>query len=210
MKPDLIHTKKPTRKRKAASKTEKLGVFEGYLKGKLLLASAALQQGGFAQSVIFMCEHDENGAVGFIVNRQAENITARQIYRQMQIDAHSAQFPIGIGGPVEGQRGFIIHTPDYTSKETVPCGALSVTFSTNILQDIAAEKGPAQFRMVLGYSGWGSTQLEAEIQQGSWLVSPYFSALVFDSTKDSGADWRRAMKHIGVDPVFLAAESWSV
>jgi putative transcriptional regulator len=176
------------------------------LTGKLLLAMPGMTDPRFEKSVIFMCAHSGDGAMGLIVNRPAQDITFLQLLSQLSISARGdVPVPqVHLGGPVEHGRGFVLHSDDYTGNDAtlaVP-GGFGMTATLDVLEDIAQGEGPAACLLALGYSGWGPGQLEGEMTQNAWLVADASSALIFDS--DSDGKWAAALSAMGIDPVTLS------
>jgi putative transcriptional regulator len=172
----------------------------GSLAGHLLIATPVVQDSCFARSVIYMCAHNEAGAMGIIVNYPVENIHIKEIFEQLDIDsqAQAKNFPIHFGGPVESNRGFVVHSADYSTEESLfEKDGIAVTASINVLQELAEGKGPSQGMLVLGYAGWSPGQLESEIETGSWIVVPASAKLVFDTDNDT--KWNVAVSTLGID-----------
>ena len=161
------------------------------LKNYFLLAMPGLNDPNFAQSVVYICEHSADGAMGLIIN-QPLNIPAKAIYDQLDLsygDEYGSAL-IFDGGPVQRDRGFILHpTVDKQWESTVEIAAdISLTASKDILSDIAVGNGPENALITLGYSSWAAGQLEEELTQNSWLTIPADSAIIFhtDSAKRAG------------------------
>lgn len=172
----------------------------GSLAGHLLIATPAIQESCFARSVIYLCAHNEAGAMGVIVNYPVENIHIDDILEQLDIDTTPLHkdFPIHFGGPVESNRGFIIHSGECAAEESlISQDGISVTASISLLQQIASGNGPKQGMLVLGYAGWAPGQLESEIEAGSWIVVPATRQLVFDT--DNETKWNGAVSALGID-----------
>lgn len=173
---------------------------DGYLTGQLLIATPALSDGCFDRSVIYMCEHNENGAMGVIVNHPIANIRLGEILQALSLPAQGGigDLPVYFGGPVESHRGFVLHSADKLLEDSV-IGADGITLTANIgmLKGIAEGEGPRKSFLVLGYAGWSPGQLEAEIESGSWITAPATSALVFDAENDT--KWTGAAATLGVN-----------
>jgi putative transcriptional regulator len=172
----------------------------GYFEGQLLIATPSLTGSCFSRSVIYMCQHNEEGAMGLIINQKLETLDAKKIFEQFSIQLPKSKraFPVFFGGPVDMVRGFVLHTADYSNKDTFPINEeLALTSSTEILQDIVDGKGPKKSLLALGYSGWGAMQLEKEIEENSWFTVPPSLDLIFDSENES--KWQRAADSVGVD-----------
>ena len=171
------------------------------LAGQLLIASPSIQESCFARSVVYLCAHNEGGAMGVIVNSPVENLNIREIFDQLDIDADKQMrdLPIHFGGPVEANRGFVVHSADEQSaQETLICkNGVAVTSSISVLQALAAGKGPSKGMLVLGYAGWSPGQLESEIETGSWILVPATKQLVFDTKNEF--KWDVAVSALGID-----------
>jgi putative transcriptional regulator len=183
------------------------GAAQGYLTGQLLIAMPTMMDPRFQRTVIFMCAHDERGAMGLVLNRLIEALTFPELLKQLGIDnAETSERPIHFGGPVDMGRGFVLHTDDYNQDGTVSVKpGYSVTATVDILHAMAKGKGPAECLLALGYAGWGPGQLDDEIQANGWLHAPADPSLVFDP--DLASKWERAMAKIGVDLSVLSGEA---
>ena len=173
---------------------------KGSLAGQLLVATPLVQDSCFSHSVIYLCSHNDEGAMGMMVNYPVENVEMKDILDQLEIDSQIKlrEFPIHFGGPVEANRGFVVHTADYTSRESlIESNGIVVTANVSILQELAQGKGPDQGMLVLGYAGWSAGQLESEIESGSWIVVPATKKLVFDT--DNEIKWNVAVATLGFD-----------
>ena len=177
------------------------------LAGKLLIAMPDMSDPRFAKAVIYMCAHSQEGGMGLIINRPKPEIGFHALLEQLEI-------PLGVnvrapdifyGGPVEQQRGFVLHSADYACED----GTLNVdprirmTATLQVLEDIAQGKGPSVALLALGYAGWGPGQLEYEIGQNGWLTCAPTEKLVFGTPND--AKWSEALKLMGIDPLLLSA-----
>jgi putative transcriptional regulator len=183
------------------------GSTEGYLTGQLLIAMPTMMDPRFQRTVIFMCAHDERGAMGLVLNRLIEALTFPELLKQLGIDnAETEERPIHFGGPVDMGRGFVLHSDDYNQDGTVPVKpGYSVTATVDILHAMAKGDGPQNCLLALGYAGWGPGQLDDEIQANGWLHAPADPKLVFDPDLES--KWERAMAKIGVDLTVLSGEA---
>lgn len=180
------------------------------LTGKLLIAMPGMGDVRFEHSVVFMCSHTDQGAMGLIINKPAGDVTLADLLEQLDITADTPDHqkaPVHFGGPVEGARGFVLHSPEYDSPlhSMKVSDQFSMTATLDILEDIASGQGPAQALMMLGYAGWGPGQLESEISMNGWLTVDGDAALVFGV--DDGAKWTAALKLLGVDPLGLSASA---
>lgn len=185
-----------------------------YLAGKLLLAMPSMTDPRFFRSVIFMCAHDENGAMGLVVNNLHRGVEFDNIMEQLGVtsDIEIQDLPDNIeimdGGPVEGTRGFLLHSSDFSQKDTIKIDdQFSVTGTVDALKEVAQGKGPGDKLFMLGHAGWGAGQLEDEIQRNSWLVAEPDPEIIFKALHDE--KWFRAMNSIGVDPAMLSATAGS-
>ncbi|MEZ5924484.1 MAG: YqgE/AlgH family protein [Hyphomicrobiaceae bacterium] len=187
-----------------------------YLDGQLLIAMPSMTDRRFQRSVIFMCAHSSDGAMGLIINQRAKNIGFADLLSQLDllpdesdesIEERLESMIVHIGGPVESGRGFVLHSSDYFIKEaTLGIGnGMCLTATMDILRAIAAGKGPRQAMLALGYSGWAAGQLEGEIQSNGWLHGPSDPELVFELDLDQKYD--QALLNIGVNPLHLVADS---
>lgn len=176
------------------------GKGDGYLGGQLLVATPVVQDSCFAKSVIFVCAHNASGAMGVIVNSPMENIAIRDVFEQLEIDIGAAMkdMPVHFGGPVDANRGFVLHTGDYRLEGSViEHDQLVLTANIEVLRDVAKGGGPLQSILMLGYAGWAPGQLESEIEIGSWIVVPATTELVFQ--KDNEIKCHLAAASLGVD-----------
>lgn len=173
---------------------------DGYLTGQLLIAMPGMQDARFARTVVYICAHNEDGAMGLVVNRLVGAITFPDLLRQMNIEPTelTEEIRIHFGGPVESGRGFVLHSCDYLQEGSLNVdGAVALTATVDILRDIAAGLGPRNRLMALGYAGWGPGQLDFEIQANGWLHTEANENLVFGEDLDS--KWERAIQTLGVD-----------
>lgn len=177
----------------------------GYLTGQLLVATPVIDSGCFQKSVIYVFAHSNEGAMGVIINQPLELVNYGALIEgmDMPLDAMTRQVPVYFGGPVERARGFVIHSTDYDREfSLMRSGDLAVTASSTILQDMAVGRGPKKAALTVGYAGWTPGQLEAEIEQNSWITVPATPELVFDTEND--LKWATASKSLGVDMAFFS------
>jgi len=170
------------------------------LRGQLLIATNALDGSFFEKSVVYICAHDETGAMGVAINRAMGDVKCSDILEQLSVEAEQIRFDASVylGGPVDATRGFIIHTSDYECDGTNPVrDNISVTGTVDILKDIAFGKGPGKSLVALGYSGWSAGQLEKEIIENSWFSAPANEDLLFHMKNDE--KWEATSKLIGVN-----------
>ena len=176
------------------------------LTGQLLIAMPQMEDPRFARSVVFMCAHNADGAMGLVVNKAVEQPSMGELLRQLGIDGEGfAARRVHFGGPVEAGRGFVLHSTDYTEQATLVVGRIGLTATMDILRAIGRGEGPRQSLFALGYAGWGPGQLDAEIQANGWLTAPSDDALLFEDGNED--KWRRAIGTLGVDPFSISGES---
>ena len=178
-----------------------------FLDGQMLIAMPGMQDPRFSRSLVYLCAHSSDGAMGLIVNKCAEDLVWKDLFQKLDIPVKSdvGPRPVHYGGPVETGRGFVLHTPDYHSEDatvTVDDGT-SMTTTVDILQALAAGDGPGRAIVTLGYAGWAPGQLESELQMNGWLLCNADADLVFGDNND--AKWDQALFKIGVDPALLGA-----
>jgi putative transcriptional regulator len=170
------------------------------LEGQLLIATPLLRESCFERSVIYVCSHDESGAIGIIINHVFSNLDCSDIIGQQNDKALHLKLksPVYFGGPVQSSRGFILHTNDYTGANTTTLSQnLSITSDIDTLNDIQSGKGPKKSIIALGHAGWGAGQLEAEIMSNSWLNVPANENLIFDT--ENQLKWDASAKMLGVN-----------
>jgi putative transcriptional regulator len=178
---------------------------ETSLTGQVLIAMPSMADPRFAQSVIFVCAHSADGAMGIVVNRPLASPDFEDLLRQLGVDPLPPARTIRMcaGGPVDNARGFVLHTTDWTTEGSLQVDdRLALTASLDILKAIATGGGPKQGVLALGYAGWGPGQLDAEIQQNAWLSAPADLPVLFDGDDDT--KWRRALAALHVDPLLLS------
>jgi putative transcriptional regulator len=179
-----------------------------YLGGQLLIAMPSMQDPRFARSVICLCAHSAEGAMGIVLNKPLDNLTFDDLLKQLGLEPLPPQRRIRLlaGGPVDGGRGFVLHTTDWHTDGSLKVnGEVALTASIDILKAIAGGGGPRQGILALGYAGWGPGQLEEEIQRNAWLIVTPDEALLFDPDHDS--KWRQALAKLKVDPMLLSGAS---
>ena len=178
---------------------------ETSLVGQLLIAMPGMSDPRFARTVIYMCAHSAEGAMGLVVNRALEQISLAELLQQLEIDATAVDDKIAVnfGGPVETGRGFVLHSPDYMREGTlVVTAGVSLTATIDILKAIASGNGPRRHLLALGYAGWGPGQLDSEILANGWLHVDADEELVFGAALDQ--KWDRAMAKLGINPMLLS------
>ncbi len=175
------------------------------LTGQILIAMPELSDPNFARSVIYLCAHTPEGAMGIMLNRPLEQPSFADLLRQLDIAPLPPARHIRLcsGGPVDHARGFVLHTADWTDEASLRVDErLALTASLDILKAIAGGAGPRQGLLALGYVGWGPGQLDQEFQQNAWLSAPADEALLFDA--DHETKWRRALAKLRIDPLLLS------
>jgi putative transcriptional regulator len=182
---------------------------ESFLEGKLLIALPGMNDERFAQSVIYMCAHSANGAMGIVINKPIPGLTFAEVMKQSDIETKDspAELPILYGGPVETGRGFVLHSGDYDgSDSTLPVSEdISLTATLDILRAIAEGRGPRQVLFALGYAGWAPGQGESEFQTNGWLHCEADPGLVFGVSPQ--AKWQAALQRLGVGPSGLVSDA---
>jgi putative transcriptional regulator len=175
------------------------------LKGQFLMAMPGMADPNFLQTVTCLCEHNDNGAMGLIINRHHPTLTAGDIFDELNIpcsqDAES--IPIFIGGPVHMDELFILHGPpfDWDACLNITPG-VGLSNTPDIFEAIAGGAGPQAHLICLGCAGWGPGQLEHEIKQNAWLTAPIFEKNIFEVPIDDR--WQEAMRNMGIDPALLS------
>ncbi len=188
----------------------------GYLDGQLLIAMPVMDDERFARSVIYLCAHSSEGAMGIIVNRPAGSIDFPQLLVQLDIinkadqiklPGSAEEMKVLKGGPVDTGRGFVLHSSDFFIKDaTLPIDdGICLTATLDILKAIAAGAGPKHAILALGYAGWAPGQLENEIQHNGWLHCPADPDLIFG--RDAEDKYQRALDKIGIDLAMLSNEA---
>jgi putative transcriptional regulator len=187
-----------------------------YFDGQMLIAMPGIGDPRFERTVIFVCVHSADGAMGLVVNRAAGQMTFPELLQrldllpkdeQIRLPPQALSMKVQIGGPVESARGFVLHTSDYhVSDSTLAIdNGLGLTATLDVLRAIAAGRGPRQALLALGYAGWGPGQLEREIQHNGWLNCETDETLLFDT--DLEAKYELALRKLGIDPSMLTSYS---
>lgn len=190
------------------------------LEGQLLIAMPRMSDRRFQRSVIYLCAHSDQGAMGLIVNQNAEHIDFPDLLERLglvgeiftgsgtiELPDELLDIPVHVGGPVDSGRGFVLHSSDYFVQDsTLPIlDGVCLTATLDILRAMATGKGPKHTLLALGYAGWSPGQLESEIQANGWLHCPADMELIFDT--DNESKYARAMAKIGIDPSHLVADA---
>jgi len=169
------------------------------LAGRLLVASSKLQDIYFARTVIYVCVHNITGAMGIIINNPISNLNISDIMEQVGIEEKfHRDVQIHSGGPLEGNRGFILHSDDFIAAGSIYQGdGITVTCNAEVLKEIANGKGPSKSLLALGYAGWGIGQLESEIESGAWMIVPADKDIIFGDNNEK--KWQTAINSLGFD-----------
>ncbi len=192
------------------------GTESPYLDGQILVAMPGMMEEHFARSVIYVCAHSAEGAMGIVLNRPAANVNMPDLLVQLEIvpEVERIRLPqkvgnmqVLMGGPVETSRGFVLHSPDFhLTQSTLPIDdGICLTATIDILRAIAAGRGPENAVLALGYAGWGAGQLEMELQANGWLNTPADAELVFNTAAD--VRYEMALRRIGIEPAMLSMEA---
>ncbi|SEK60266.1 putative transcriptional regulator [Roseovarius nanhaiticus] len=175
--------------------------------GRMLIAMPGMADPRFEQSLIFVCAHSDEGAMGLVVNKMADDLKLADLLEQLEIEASpgARRMPIHFGGPVESARGFVLHDAGYASSISSldVDGTFAMTATVDILEDMAAGAGPDAALIALGYAGWGPGQLEDEIADNGWLICDASAKLVFGTRPED--KWTAALATLGISPLALSA-----
>lgn len=175
------------------------------LKGKILIATPDMRDPRFVKSVIYICAHDTDHAMGLIINKAKGTLVVSDLLEQIGIDGdvRVADTPVLAGGPVDIDRGFVLHSPDYLSTSSLCLTAtLRLTATKDILESFVSDNAPSRAMLAVGYAGWGGGQIERELQDNAWIVTEGTEALIFDTDMES--KWTKALAQLGVTPEILS------
>jgi putative transcriptional regulator len=180
----------------------------GFFSGQLLIAMPGISDPRFERALILVCAHDREHAMGLTLNSPVEGLTVPDLLGKLGIEATIRLPPdlVLMGGPVELDRGFVLHTADYRSEHSLDVGGgVALTATREVLEAMASghNRAPLKSLLALGYAGWGAGQLEEEIKQNVWLTCEADDELIFDH--DYGKKWSRALAKLGVDPERLSS-----
>lgn len=170
------------------------------LTGKLLVAAPSMMDPRFRGTVIYMCQHSPNGALGLILNREMATVPGAAIVDQFELEteARQGEYRVIWGGPVEYGRGFVLHSTDYLREDSVVVDdGVALTTDSQILVDMLEGNGPKRSLLALGYAGWAAGQLESELMRDDWITVPGDAEFVF--TEDAEGMWDAAMMRLGID-----------
>jgi putative transcriptional regulator len=175
--------------------------------GRLLVAMPGIGDPRFDHTVIMMCSHDAQHAMGVVVNKPKEELTISDVLDHLGLKVQSGgDRSVLDGGPVRPDRGFVLHSDDFTAREGTQAVApgIRLTATRDVLEAVARESAPERFVLALGCSSWGAGQLEEELKRNAWLVVDFDDAIVFDDNHDD--KWTRAIKTLGFDPTQLMGD----
>lgn len=183
---------------------------EGYLTGQILIAMPSMSDPRFARSVIYLCAHNAEGAMGLVLNRLIDSITFKDLLEELKVEEEpvekDAAPAIHFGGPVETGRGFVLHSVDYVGPDSMTLsGKFALTATVDILKAIAAGTGPQRHLLALGYAGWGPGQLDGELHENAWLSVDADPDLVFSVALTE--KWDRALAKLGIDASLLSSDA---
>ena len=188
---------------------------QDFLTGQLLIAMPNMGDPRFEHAVIFMCSHNEDHAMGVIVNKPLNNMELSDLLEQLEIDQHddAKNLPVYFGGPVQTERGAVLHTLDYNLETTVRLSdTVGITATKDVLIDIAGKApnrpAPRRFMLAVGHAGWASGQLEQEIAMNAWVHCDADEAIIFDGAENES--WKRALSKLGVTSAMLSPEWASI
>ncbi len=194
-----------------------MGSSQQFYGGQFLIAMPGMMDPRFDQTVIYMCAHTEEGAMGLVINRPADDLDVGRLLVKLGIIDEAAaaielpealrRQPVLVGGPVEPTRGFVLHSTDYFRPEgTLPISErVGLTATLEILQDMAQGRGPEHALLALGYAGWAPGQLEGEIAQNAWLTCEADEEILFSTPLEKR--YEKALAKLGIDPGFLSADA---
>lgn len=178
------------------------------LTGQFLIAMPGMGDPRFANSVVYMCEHSDEGSMGLIINKPTKELKFTDLLEQLSIsaDVDVDEMHIHYGGPVEMARGFVLHSGEYHCDGITMNvnNQLGMTATMDVIKDIAAGNGPKQAFLALGYAGWAPNQLEDELMQNGWLTCDADDAIIFET--DNDRKWMAALDVLGIDPLLLSAK----
>ena len=180
------------------------------LTGRLLIATPDMGDGRFKSAVIYICSHDRSGAMGIVINKQmiksggALQLSDMLANIGIEGDVRVADTPVLEGGPVDIDRGFVLHSADYFKQETSLklSNTLSLTSTKDILEALVRDEAPEKAMLAVGYSGWGAGQIERELQDNAWIVADADETIIFDT--DLEGKWAKALASLGIRPEMLS------
>jgi putative transcriptional regulator len=178
-----------------------------WLNGQLLIAMPGMQDPRFEHTVLYMCTHSADGAMGLIINRTFGEIRFADLMDQLGIEGPvPCDRPVHFGGPVDCSRGFVLHSAEFQSDQTLTVDDnVALTATKDILRALVQGTGPHEAIFALGYASWYAGQLDTEIQSNAWLTAPAHHDLIFDTDLDT--KWERAIARLGFDPAMLSGDA---
>lgn len=179
------------------------------LSQQLLVAMPGRVSGNLSNTVIYVCEHTEHGALGLVINRPTD-LTLGDLLKRIELDlaleiGPVVDAPVFFGGPVQTDRGFVLHAPAGGYNSSIQLGDVALTTSRDVLQDVANGRGPAMLLVTLGYAGWGAGQLESEMSQNAWLNVASNTDILFNTPSEGR--YQAALAQLGIDPLMLAGDA---
>ena len=180
---------------------------DSYFTGQLLIAMPGMRDEQFYKTVIYICAHTDEGAMGLVLNQVIKGLSFPNLLEQLGIEeaGNGGSVPIHFGGPVEAGRGFVLHSNEYRQDATLEVNdGIALTATVDVIKAIARNRGPKKSLLALGYAGWAPGQLEDEIRSNGWLQSQADKDLIFD--EDQTSKWERSIERIGIDPRKLSGE----
>jgi putative transcriptional regulator len=183
---------------------------DGYLTGHFLVAMPSMEDPRFARTVIYVCAHNEDGAIGLVVNKLIDSVSFSDLLEQLNIPEETPpgiRLPeIHFGGPVDTGRGFVLHSTEYMQDDSMAIDDhVALTATVDIVRDIVDGRGPRSRLLALGYAGWGPGQLDSEMQENAWITVEADDAILFDPDLDS--KWDRALAKLGISAALLSTDA---
>ena len=178
------------------------------LTGHLLVATPQMTDPRFRRAVIFICQHDTEAAMGLVINQPNTNLSFKKLVEHLNLNQSclDTEGPVYTGGPVEPQRGYILHTDDQMLPETIPiANGICLSLHVDIISEITRGLGPSFVRVMLGYAGWSAGQLEDEMRENMWVHLPATKDILFKTDTDDL--WDKSFARIGLNPATLSSTS---
>lgn len=177
------------------------------LTNQFLMAMPGMVSGPFAGALVYVCEHSGKGALGLVINRPTD-LTLGSLLEKIDLNLEiqaGMDAPVYFGGPVQTDRGFVLHQPAGKYASSLPLAGMALTTSRDVLEAVAGGKGPDRLLVALGYSGWGAGQLEDELAQNAWLTVEADQGILFETPAEDR--YPAAMRLLGIDPLMLASDA---
>ncbi len=177
------------------------------LTNQFLMAMPGMVSGPFAGALVYVCEHSGKGALGLVINRPTD-LTLGSLLEKIDLNLEiqaGMDAPVYFGGPVQTDRGFVLHQPAGKYASSLPLAGMALTTSRDVLEAVAGGKGPDRLLVALGYSGWGAGQLEDELAQNAWLTVEADQGIMFETPAEDR--YPAAMRLLGIDPLMLASDA---